>query len=94
MASLAFIVRVTATTLIIAALVPPAFAQRIPGQSVRPAAIQGRVIDESGRGIPAVDVELRRRSESGRALALPGTRRTTTGADGVFRFLDLDAGDV
>ena len=93
MASLAFIVRVTATTLIIAALVPPAFAQRIPGQSVRPAAIQGRVIDESGRGIPAVDVELRRRSESGRALALPGTRRTTTGADGVFRFLDLDAGD-
>ena len=74
-------------------LAPPALAQRIPGQSSRPAAIQGRVVDEGGRGIPAVDVELRRRSGSGRALARPGMRRTTTGADGVFRFLDLDAGD-
>jgi protocatechuate 3,4-dioxygenase beta subunit len=73
--------------------VVPGFAQRIPRQSLRPAAIQGRVVDENGRGIPGVDVELRRRSESGRAVALPGTRRATTGADGVFRFLELDAGD-
>ena len=83
-----------ATAVILAlAVASPAFAQRIPRQSARPAAIQGRVIDESGRGIPGVDVELRQRSETGRAVALPGTRRATTVADGVFRFLDLDAGD-
>jgi hypothetical protein len=87
-----FIRNATAVMLALA-VASPAFAQRIPGQRVRPAAIQGRVIDESGRGIPGVDVELRRRSETGRAVALPGTRRDTTVADGVFRFLDLDAGD-
>jgi hypothetical protein len=69
------------------------FAQRIPGQSERTAVIQGRVIDERGRGIPGVDVELRRRSQSGRPVALAETRRTTSSADGVFRFLDLPAGD-
>ena len=68
-------------------------AQRIPGQAERQAAIQGRVIDDRGRGVPGVGVELRRRSESGRAVALPDTRRTTTTADGIFRFLDLPAGD-
>lgn len=70
-----------------------AFAQRIPAQRARPAAIQGIVVDGSGRGVPAVNVELRRRSESGRAVAIADTRRTITGADGVFRFLDLAAGD-
>lgn len=71
----------------------PAAAQRIPGQSARQAAVQGRVIDAEGRGIPGVEIELRRRAESGRAVALPETRRATSGADGVFRFLDLPAGD-
>lgn len=90
---MAAIVRVFALAAILLTLSTPALAQRIPGQTPRPAAIQGRVIDDAGRGIPGVNVELRRRSESGRPVALPSTERTTTSADGVFRFLDLAAGE-
>jgi hypothetical protein len=80
-------------TLILLFTAIPALAQRIPRQSERTAAIQGRVIDDRGRGVPGVDVDLRRRSQSGRPVTLAETRRTTSSADGVFRFLDLPAGD-
>jgi carboxypeptidase family protein len=71
----------------------PALAQRIPGQSARQAAIQGIVRSDDGRPVPGVDIELRRLAESGRPVAFPDTRQTSTNADGVFRFLDLAAGD-
>jgi hypothetical protein len=70
-----------------------ALAQRIPGQSARQSSLQGIVRDEDGRGIPGVDVELRQRAASGRPVAFGETRRTTTAADGVFRFIELPAGD-
>lgn len=71
----------------------PALAQRIPGQSARQAAIQGIVRSTDGRPVSGVNVELRRLAESGRPVAFADTRRTTTNADGIFRFLDLPAGD-
>jgi hypothetical protein len=70
-----------------------AMAQRIPGQTARPAAIQGRIVDGDGRAIQDARIELRRLAASGRRAALGDTRLTSTGADGVFRFLDLPAGD-
>jgi hypothetical protein len=60
-------------------------AQQIPGQRARRSSIQGRVSDESGRGVPGAGVVLKSGS---RELA-----RTETTGDGVFRFLDLPAGD-
>ena len=71
----------------------PALAQRIPGQSARQSSLQGIVRDEDGRGIPGVEIELRQRAASGRPTAFGDTRRTTTSADGVFRFLELPAGE-
>jgi hypothetical protein len=70
----------------------PAFAQRLPDQAARPAAIQGRIVDDTGRGVPGVEVQLRQVALSGRPAAIAATRRTTTAADGVFRFLDIAAG--
>lgn len=69
-----------------------AFAQRIPAQSLRASSIQGMVRDADGRPIPAARVELRLRAASGRPVASGGTRETFTSADGVFRFLDVTAG--
>ena len=70
-----------------------AWAQRIPGQSARPSSIQGVVNDPDGRPVPGAAVELRQRAASGRPVALGGTRQSMTSADGVFRFLDVAAGD-
>lgn len=70
-----------------------AHAQRIPGQSSRQSSLQGVVRDENGRGIPGVEVELRPRAPSGRPTAFGETRKTLTSADGVFRFIELPAGD-
>lgn len=70
-----------------------AHAQQIPGQSSRAASIQGIVRSDDGRPIPGVQVELRQRAASGRPVAFPDPRRTTTTADGIFRFLDLPAGE-
>ena len=70
-----------------------AHAQQIPGQSSRAASIQGIVRGEDGRGIPGVEIELRQLAPSGRPTALGDTRRTTTTAEGIFRFLDVPAGD-
>jgi protocatechuate 3,4-dioxygenase beta subunit len=56
--------------------------QRIPGQSARPASIQGVVRDETGRGVPGVEVVIR-----------DPERRASTNADGVFRFLDVRPGE-
>ena len=79
-----------AVLLLIAA---PAFAQRIPGQSPRPSSVQGVVRDVDGRPVPGAQVELRQRAPSGRPVAFGETRQTLTSADGVFRFIDLPAGD-
>jgi hypothetical protein len=70
-----------------------AFAQRIPGQSPRPSSIQGIVRDQNQRPLAGAQVELRQRAPSGRTVAIGGTRQTTTSADGVFRFVDVPAGD-
>lgn len=59
-----------------------AVPQRIPGQSARPASIQGVVRDETGRGVPGVEVVIR-----------DPERRASTNADGVFRFLDVRPGE-
>ncbi|MCA1561965.1 MAG: carboxypeptidase-like regulatory domain-containing protein [Acidobacteria bacterium] len=59
-----------------------AVPQRIPGQSVRPASIQGVVRDETGRAVPGVEVAIRNPE-----------RRAITNADGVFRFLDVRPGE-
>ena len=59
-----------------------AVPQRIPGQSARPASIQGVVRDETGRGVPGVEVVIRNPE-----------RRASTNADGVFRFLDVRPGE-
>jgi hypothetical protein len=85
--------RAAVCVLTLLTIATPAYAQRIPGQSSRQGSIQGLVRDESGRPIPGVDVELRQRAASGRPVALPGARKTTTSADGVFRFVDLPPGD-
>lgn len=68
-------------------------AQTIPGQSPRAGSIQGIVRADDGRPVPGVQVELRQRAASGRPVAFPDPRRTTTSADGVFRFVDLPAGE-
>lgn len=70
-----------------------AYSQTIPGQSPRPASIQGVVRADDGRAVPGVQVEVRQRAPSGRPVAFPDPRRTTTSADGIFRFVDLPAGD-
>ena len=67
--------------------------QRIPGQSPRPSSLQGVVRDPDERPVPGAQVELRQRAASGRPVAFGATRATTTSADGVFRFLDVPAGD-
>jgi hypothetical protein len=71
----------------------PAYAQRIPGQSSRGASIQGIVRGDDGRPVPGASVELRRRAASGRSVARPDARSSTTTADGIFRFLDLAPGE-
>src|SRR5688500_3587410 len=71
----------------------PCVAQTIPGQAPRAASIHGVVRAEDGRAVPGAAIELAQRSASGRAVAFPGTRRTLTSADGIFRFLDVPAGD-
>jgi carboxypeptidase family protein len=59
--------------------------QQIPRQRAALSSIQGLVADEHGRGVPGADVVLKRgNTEVG---------RTTSTADGVFRFTDLIAGD-
>ena len=85
--------RVIVAILFLAVTSGSAFAQRIPGQSARQSSLQGIVRDEDGRGIPGVQVELRQRAPSGRPIAFADRRRTTTSADGVFRFLELPAGE-
>src|SRR5688500_8050705 len=70
-----------------------AWAQRIPGQSPRSSSIQGVVRDQDQRPVPGAQVELRQRAPSGRPVAIGGTRETITSADGVFRFVDVPAGD-
>ena len=67
--------------------------QRIPGQSPRPSSIQGVVRDADERPVPGAQVELRQRAASGRPVAFGDTRQASTTADGVFRFLDVSAGD-
>lgn len=79
--------------LVLLLLAPPALAQRIPAQSPRAGSVQGVVRGQDGRGVPAAQVELRARAASGRPVAFAGTRRTTTTAEGIFRFLDLPAGE-
>jgi hypothetical protein len=81
-----------AALLAIGAHATPALGQRIPGQSSRQGSIQGIVRDTAGRGIPGVEVELRQLAASGRPVALTAARRTTTTAEGIFRFIDLPAG--
>jgi hypothetical protein len=68
-------------------------AQRIPGQSARQSSVQGIVRGGEGRPIPGVEVELRQLAPSGRPVAFGESRRATTSADGVFRFLQLPAGE-
>ena len=70
-----------------------AVAQRIPSQSSRASSIQGVVRDPDGRPIPGAQVALRQRAPSGRPVAVGGTRQALTTADGVFRFLDVAAGE-
>lgn len=70
-----------------------AWAQRVPGQSPRPSSIQGIVRGADGRPIPGAQVDLRQRAPSGRPVAFGDTRQTLTSADGVFRFIDVPAGD-
>ena len=75
------------------ALRASADGQRIPGQSARPSSIQGVVNDPDGRPVPGAQVGLRQVAASGRPVAFGNTRQTATSADGVFRFLDVEAGD-
>ena len=70
-----------------------AHGQTIPGQSPRAASIQGIVRADDGRPVPAVQVDLRQLAPSGRPVAFPDPRLTTTNADGIFRFVDLPAGE-
>src|SRR5688572_22374778 len=70
-----------------------AWAQRIPGQSPRPSSIHGVVRGAGERPVPGAQVELRQRAASGRPVAFGDTRQAITSADGVFRFLDVPAGD-
>ncbi len=71
----------------------PVFAQRIPGQSERPASIQGVVRGDDGRAIANAQVSLQLRATSGRPVAFADPRRTTTTVEGIFRFLDVAAGE-
>ena len=82
---------IAALVIACAMVASPALAQRLPDQAARPAAIQGRIVDDTGRGVPGVEVELRQLALSGRPAAIAATRPTTTVADGVFRFLDIPA---
>lgn len=70
-----------------------ASAQRIPGQSSRAASVQGIVRGEDGRPVGGAQVELRERAASGRPVAFADAHRTLTSADGIFRVLDLGAGE-
>lgn len=81
---------IAALLLLVAA---PVFAQTIPGQSARPGSLHGIVRAEDGRPVAGADVEIRRRAASGRPVAFPAARRAVTSGDGIFRFLDLPAGD-
>jgi hypothetical protein len=60
-------------------------AAQIPQQRAGQASIQGMVRDADGRGLPGVDVVLRQGARD--------VTRTTTGGDGVFRFLGVAAGE-
>ena len=71
----------------------PLLAQRIPAQTPRPASIHGIVRSDDGRPIPNAQVALQPRAASGRPVAFPDPRRSATTAEGIFRFLDLPAGD-
>ena len=71
----------------------PALAQRIPGQTTRSASVQGVVRSDDGRAIANAQVTLQERAASGRPVAFPDPRRIATSAEGIFRFLDLPAGE-
>ena len=61
-------------------------AQRIPRQAPRKtAALEGVILNPTGRGVGSATVTLRNRSSG-------ETRVATTTADGIFRLLDLPAG--
>lgn len=69
-----------------------ASAQRLPSGRPRPSSVQGRIVDQEGRGVPGAAIELRPLAASGRPAALAGARRATSGAEGVFRLLDVAPG--
>lgn len=69
------------------------FAQTIPGQSPRAGSIQGVLRAEDGRPVAGAQIELRQRAASGRPVAFPDARRALTTAEGIFRFVNLGAGD-
>ncbi|HUF23815.1 MAG TPA: carboxypeptidase-like regulatory domain-containing protein [Vicinamibacterales bacterium] len=84
---------IAAAVLAVLLVAAPSVAQTIPGQAARAASIHGIVRAEDGRAVPGATVEIRQRAASGRPVAFPGTRRALTSADGIFRFLDVPAGD-
>ncbi|HJR58016.1 MAG TPA: carboxypeptidase-like regulatory domain-containing protein [Vicinamibacterales bacterium] len=85
--------RTMAAAVVSLLLAAPAYAQQIPGQSARAGSIQGVVRGQDGRGIAGAQVELRPRAVSGRPVAFPDPRRATTTAEGIFRFVNLPAGE-
>lgn len=96
MATVASRLRLTAEALVVILMLggaKPALAQRIPGQAARPASVQGVVRADDGRPVPNAQVALQARAASGRPVAFPDPRRTTTTVEGIFRFLDLPAGE-
>ena len=58
---------------------------QIPGRAVQRSSIQGLITDNTGRGLPAVEVVL---TQGSREIA-----RATTSGDGIFRILDVAPGD-
>ena len=70
-----------------------AHAQTIPNQSSRAASVQGVVRTADGRPVAGVQVELRQLAPSGRPVARGAVRQALTTAEGIFRILDLAAGD-
>ncbi|HVL66798.1 MAG TPA: carboxypeptidase-like regulatory domain-containing protein [Vicinamibacterales bacterium] len=90
---MAAVTRCVAAALVLLLVGRDAYAQRVPGQSARGGSIQGIVRAEDGRPIAAAEVELRQRAPSGRPVAFANPQRTLTSADGIFRFVDLAAGD-
>lgn len=59
--------------------------QQIPQQRSARSSIQGMVVDDSGRGLPGVEVVLRQGNRE--------VTRTITSGDGVFRIIDVAPGE-